>query len=97
VIETDFADVKHDEFQTQERGHGRVETRQYKVITDPSLPMKADWVDLSVIGMCYHESTRDGKTSEEVRYFIGSRKTTAKVYGNALRHHWRIENTLHWM
>lgn len=58
--------------------------------------MKADWAGLNVIGMCHHESTRNGKTSAEVRYFIGSRKTTAEIYGNALRHHWRIENTLHW-
>jgi predicted transposase YbfD/YdcC len=38
----------------------------------------------------------DGKTSEETRYFIGSRKASAKVYGEALRHHWGIENNLHW-
>lgn len=94
--ETDFADLKHDEFQTQETGHGRLETRNYQIITNPQLPMNAEWAGLSVIGMCYHECTQDGKTSEQLRYFIGSRKTTAKVYGTALRHHWRIENTLHW-
>lgn len=31
-----------------------------------------------------------------MRYFIGSRKAGAKVYGKALRGHWGIENTLHW-
>jgi predicted transposase YbfD/YdcC len=92
AIETDFAGLKHDEFQTNERGHGREEMRCYQIITDPVLPMKAEWRDLKVIGMCYHECTHGGKTTEELRYFIGSRKSTAKVYGNALRHHWRIEN-----
>ena len=96
AIETDFAGLKHDEFQTQETGHGRKETRNYQIITNPQLPMNAEWAGLSVIGMCYHECIQNGKTSEQIRYFIGSRKTTAKVYGTALRHHWRIENTLHW-
>jgi predicted transposase YbfD/YdcC len=96
AIETDFAGLKHEEFQTQEKGHGRKETRNYQIITNPQLPMNAEWAGLNVIGMCYHECIQDGKTSEQMRYFIGSRKTTAKVYGTALRHHWRIENTLHW-
>jgi predicted transposase YbfD/YdcC len=55
-----------------------------------------DWARLSTIGMCYSERTVNGVTSEEVRYFIGSRKASAKVYGKALRNHWGIENLLHW-
>ena len=37
-----------------------------------------------------------GQTSVEVRYFIGSRRASAKEYGQALRGHWGIENGLHW-
>jgi predicted transposase YbfD/YdcC len=96
AIETDFAGLKHDEFETNERGHGREEHRSYQIITDPPLPMKAEWCNLNVIGVCYHECTQNGKTTEQLRYFIGSRKAKAKVYGTALRHHWGIENTLHW-
>lgn len=96
AINTDFKQVKHDKFQTVEKGHGRHETRTYEIITNPQLPMTDEWAGLSVIGMCHHETTRDGKTSDEIRYFIGSRKTAAKTYGGALRNHWRIENSLHW-
>lgn len=96
AIETDFAGVQHDEFETKERGHGRQETRSYQIITNPSLPMKEEWRNVNVIGVCYHECTQGGKTTEQLRYFIGSRQASAKVYGTALRHHWRIENTLHW-
>ncbi len=46
--------------------------------------------------MCFSTRTVNGMTGEEARYFIGSRKTSAKVYGKALRGHWGIENTLHW-
>ena len=56
----------------------------------------ADWAGLTTIGMCYSERTVGGVTSEEARYFIGSRKASAKYYGKALRDHWGIENNLHW-
>jgi predicted transposase YbfD/YdcC len=49
-----------------------------------------------VIGRCYSERTEGGKTSEELRLFIGSKKATARYYGKRLRGHWRIENNLHW-
>ena len=55
------------------------------------------WSKIRVIGMCCRERTCEGKVSTEVNYFIGSRKTTAKVYGKALRNHWGIENGLHWI
>src|SRR5208282_6192906 len=40
--------------------------------------------------------TVQGVTTEEVRYFIGSKKASAKTYGQVLRNHWGIENSLHW-
>ena len=38
----------------------------------------------------------NGELSEEVHYFIGSRVMSARGYAEALRHHWGIENNLHW-
>jgi predicted transposase YbfD/YdcC len=37
-----------------------------------------------------------GKTTTETRYFIGSKRASAKYYGAGLRDHWGIENSLHW-
>ncbi len=37
-----------------------------------------------------------GKTTCEVRYFIGSKRCSVKRYGKVLRNHWGIENNLHW-
>jgi predicted transposase YbfD/YdcC len=96
ALAQDFVGIQYDAFQTEERGHGREEVRSYHILTDPELPGKEEWTGLKVIGICYSECTRDGKTSSEVRYFIGSRKAKAKVYGQSLRNHWRIENNLHW-
>jgi predicted transposase YbfD/YdcC len=95
--ETDFAGLEHDTYETRERGHGRQEYRCYTVLHHTAgLRDAADWAGLTTIGFCYSERTVGGVSSEEVRYFIGSRKTSAKVYGKGLRNHWGIENTLHW-
>jgi predicted transposase YbfD/YdcC len=95
--ESDYADVKHDTYETRERGHGREEYRCYTVLhTTAGIRNAADWANLTTIGFCYSQRTIDGVTSEESRYFIGSKKASAKVYGKALRDHWGIENQLHW-
>lgn len=80
-----------------ERGHGREETRSYVVIPEPQgLRGQEEWPKLRVVGVCFCERTVQGKTSFESRYFIGSKNARARYYGRALRHHWRIENNLHW-
>ena len=97
ALDTDCAGLDHDTYETEEHGHGRHETRCYTVIRDPEGIRDRDaWRDLNVIGMCYSERTERGKTSEEVRYFIGSKRASARCYGKALRNHWGIENSLHW-
>jgi predicted transposase YbfD/YdcC len=93
----DFAGLKHDTYETRECGHGREEYRCYTVLHHTGGIRNAEaWVGLTTIGMCYTERTAGGKTSDELRYFIGSKVASARFYGQALRHHWGIENGLHW-
>jgi predicted transposase YbfD/YdcC len=97
AAEKDFEGVDHDTYEMREEGHGRQEYRSYTILRNPTgIRNQAAWRDLTVIGMCYSERTVNGQTSEEARYFIGSKTATARHYGNALRNHWRIENSLHW-
>lgn len=97
ACENDYAGLEHDTYETYERGHGREEHRSYSVLHDTSgLRNAADWTGLTTIGICYSVRSIHCVQSEETRYFIGSRKTSAQVYGKALRDHWGIENTLHW-
>jgi len=97
AFDTDFAGLEYDTYETRERGHGRQEYRCYTVLHHIAGLRHADgWAGLTTIGMCYSERTVHGVTSEEVRYFIGSKKARAEVYGKALRGHWGIENSLHW-
>ena len=97
AFDNEQGDERLDHWQTQEQGHGRSERRYYTVLRDPQgIRGQAAWLDLNVIGLCTSERTVQGQTSVEVRYFIGSRRASAKAYGQALRGHWGIENGLHW-
>jgi predicted transposase YbfD/YdcC len=54
------------------------------------------WASLTTLGMCYSERRVGADVTTEVRYFIGSKRASAKYYGRGLRQHWGIENNLHW-
>ena len=83
--------------ESRERGHGREEMRSYVVVSClDHIRDRTLWSKLTVVGMCYSERTVKGKTSAETRYFIGSRPMSARRYGQTLRNHWSIENSLHW-
>jgi predicted transposase YbfD/YdcC len=59
---------------------------------------RAWWQDLQAITIVFSERQEQGKEkTEEMRYDIGSRAATAKVYANSIRSHWGIENGLHWV
>ncbi len=45
----------------------------------------------------WSEQYINGKVSKEVRYFICSISADAKVFSQAVRKHWSIENQLHWV
>jgi predicted transposase YbfD/YdcC len=92
-----FAGLEHDAYEQEDRGHGRREYRSYTVLhhTDGIRNLQ-DWAGLTTIGMCYSQRTLAGKTTVEVRYFIGSKKASARWYAKGLRGHWGIENSLHW-
>ena len=97
AFDTEFADVDHDVYETRERGHGREEYRCYTVLHSTEGIRHADaWAGLTTIGMCYSERTVKGETTTEGRYFIGDKRASAKYYASGLRHHWGIENNLHW-
>ena len=87
-----------DEYETVNGGHGRIETRKYTMTSDITwLQDKEKWTGLKSIGMV--ESTREikGECSNEKRYYISSLQCDAKKFGNAVRSHWGIENSLHWV
>ena len=62
----------------------------------PGLPDSRRWKGLVQIGMAVSQTVRGGKACDDVRYFILSRKMSARRFGTLVRSHWGIENSLHW-
>jgi predicted transposase YbfD/YdcC len=97
--EADFARDEVGRRQTQETGHGRRESRTYIQLEAPeSLPGFKSWRGLKSIGMAISEVVRDGKTTDEVRYYISSLpvEADAATFAHAVRSHWGVENGCHW-
>jgi predicted transposase YbfD/YdcC len=95
--EDDFARVKARRHQTRETGHGREETRTYIQMPVPEeLPTLNLWAGLKSIGVVVSECVRDGRVTDEVRYYISSLEVGVKRFAHAVRSHWGVENACHW-
>jgi predicted transposase YbfD/YdcC len=94
----DFKEPGMSCYEKEEEGHGRWERRLVVVSEDlEQIGEKVNWPKLNVIGMCFSErKVGDKDSSNEVRFFIGSKKAKARYYAKGLRNHWRVENNLHW-
>jgi predicted transposase YbfD/YdcC len=83
-----------------DKGHGRLEVRTAKVITDFAewVPASQRWPGLS--SLIAVEATREeilsGKTTTETRFYISSRKMSPEEALAGTRNQWLIENQLHW-
>lgn len=96
-IETNFAGLDYEIFESTEKSHGRFEQRTYEVLRGvKDLPGQADWTDLNALVCVTRISTCHGKTTSDVRYFITSYEGRAELFARAIRGHWTIETTLHW-
>ena len=61
------------------------------------LRTKESWRGLCTVGMVEAERSVNGETTQEQRYYILSIPNNAKMFGNAVRSHWGIENSVHWI
>ena len=88
---------KANDFATLEKGHGRIEKREYFLETDIGwLPQRLDWKGLQAIGAVRSRVEERGVLREETRYFITT-LTDAETFARAVRSHWGVENSLHWV
>lgn len=75
-----------------------MEIRRYGV-TDQlaALEQTGPWKDLRLVGMVEAERTVRGKTPIERRYYISSLEKNVTIFAKAVRLHWGIENSVHWV
>ncbi len=99
AISKRFDGLKVSKYSTNESGHGREEIRHYLMLSDISSEIDLDnrWEKLKSIGMVESVRTENGKTTVETRYYISSLDSDAKKFGDSVRSHWGIENSLHWI
>jgi len=99
-FEGDNADGKVRRHRQVEQGHGRTETRETFVAPAPqALLASGVWAGLAsiilVVRQCVAHAS--GEASDDVRYYISSLPARAKRLAGAVRRHWGIENSLHWV
>jgi predicted transposase YbfD/YdcC len=98
-LENDLQDVPHRRHETRETSHGRTDERYYYLAKLPhDFPLRKEWPSVKAIGMVVRITEKsDGTTSDDVRYFIASRYLSGPRFARAVRGHWGIENSLHWV
>ena len=100
AAEVAYHQVAHDYIRSIEKDHGRLEIRECWTISDPELlaylRTSAAWVNLKTVACIRRERRINGVTTTEFAFYIASLPNAAAVILDATRHHWGIENSLHW-
>jgi predicted transposase YbfD/YdcC len=93
-----FQDVAHSFAQSIDKGHGRIEIRRCWTLSEldylVQLPL---WGGLQTIVMVQSERHDNGQITIEERFFISTLTSQATLLLNAVRTHWSIENSVHWV
>lgn len=96
-----FAEIEHDRLRSTTKGHGRVEIRTCWTISDPrylgDLRQGRAWKSLHSVAKVQLERRTDEKTTIQTRYYLSSLPGQAKQIQHAVRSHWEVENSLHWV
>ena len=96
-----FGSLPVSHYQSLEKDHGRIETRQATWVSDLSWldkKLREHWPKLAGIGMIERQREINGTVSNERAYYIGSQGiTSAESFAKTARDHWGIENSLHWV
>lgn len=87
-----------------DKGHGRIERRSCRVsrqidwlLGDRRFPGEYRFEKLATIAMIEAKVETKAKAWSERRFYICSRPISARQMAEAVRAHWRIENSLHWV
>lgn len=97
VLKTDNSKIT-DFYEEIDKGHGRIERRLCYVSDQIDwLEQQKQWRDLKTIIMLESRVSSSDHTTIEQRYFISSLAANAKQIAEAIRSHWAVENSLHWI
>jgi len=94
----DAHDIFFTQYEKTEKNRGRLETRAVCSIDVSSMDVFASWAGLkNITEIISTREIKERNTTVETRYFISSLPADAELLGKAIRSHWSIENSLHWV
>lgn len=95
-----FRGMCADHDQQTDGDHGRIETRDVRVIWDiePLGKIGRKWPGLKSLAVVDRTRDVDGQVSRERHYYISSldARRSARQFADYIRGHWSVENNLHW-
>lgn len=101
ITESGFGDLEHKYYESVEKDHGRIEIRRCWMVESDAIKWLGEqgheWVGLKSLAAVEAERRTGGKTTKETRYFISSLTGSAEQLALAVRGHWGIENSLHYV
>ncbi|MBI4430787.1 MAG: ISAs1 family transposase [Candidatus Omnitrophica bacterium] len=97
-VDPKLPESEYQSYETTDKGHGRLETRRYRISDQINwFAGKDEWKGLQSIGMVESERTAGEQKTVERRYYLTSLKAEAQAFAEAVRAHWSVENSLHWV
>ena len=93
-------ELESDYFEEIMKDHGRIETRRCRqvAINIEWLPEGIRWPGIKTVIEVYgRREMSNGEVTEDTRYFISSLGVNGKEAFRAVREHWGVENSLHWI
>lgn len=83
-----------------EKGHHRLEKRQVWAWSPDDFPPLHDadlWPELSSIGVIRRQRQLWNRSTDETQFYLSSLPPDSPHLASAIRSHWGIENSLHWV
>jgi predicted transposase YbfD/YdcC len=85
---------------TTEAGHHRIEIRKYwafSLLQLPPLHQSSQWAGFQTVIAVERIRHLRTKTTHEIQFYLSSLSSNSSQIPRAIRQHWGIENSLHWV
>ena len=91
----DWEKIPHSFYQEADKGHGRIDIREVRVVEDLGcLSNAGKWKNLASLIEVRSTRQKLGSTTNEIfrRLYISSRRAPAKAFAKRIRQHWHVES-----
>lgn len=99
AFKKDWLSIDYAVFTEGDYGHGRIESRTCYALLLPDYlkEFQKEWADLTSLICIASIREIDGVTQQKTRYYVSSLAPNAEKISHAIRCHWHVENSLHWV